>query len=263
MKTRIVVKIGTSTLTAGTDRISRGKLEDIARQLVRLKDNYDVIIVSSGAIATAKQFINISRWEDLVHSKQAMSAIGQPKLLQMYSEVFGDFGLRVAQCLMTYRDFESKESRLNTRNTINELLAHGYIPIINENDTVAVEELILGDNDKLSALVTTLVEADKLIIASDIDGLFDKNPNIYDDAKLISEISDLDSIHEFIEEKENGLGTGGMTSKISAIKICFEKNVTVFLVNGNKSNFIEKSLNSNIAFTKFVPANPNPTMSEK
>jgi len=253
MKSKIVVKIGTSTLTAGTNKISRGKIEDIARQIEKLKDNYDIILVSSGAIATARQFVNIKTWDNIVTSKQALSAIGQPKLMQIYSEVFADFDLKIAQCLMTYRDFENEVSGTNTRNTINELLAHHFIPIINENDTVAVEELILGDNDKLSALVANLIDADKLIIASDIDGLFNKNPKLYPDARLISEISDLEKIEQYIEEKDNGLGTGGMTSKISAVKICFEKNITVYIVNGSKQNFIEDSLEEKIPFTKFIP----------
>jgi len=253
MKSKIVVKLGTSTLTAGTNKISRGKIEDIARQIEKLKDSYDIILVSSGAIATARQFVNIKAWNNIVTSKQALSAIGQPKLMQIYSEVFADFDLKIAQCLMTYRDFENEVSRLNTRNTINELLTHNFIPVINENDTVAVEELILGDNDKLSALVANLIDADKLIIASDIDGLFDKNPKLYPDARLISEISDLEKLGEFIEEKDNGLGTGGMTSKISAVKICFEKRIVVYIVNGSKPNFIEDSLNEKIPFTKFVP----------
>jgi len=253
MKSKIVVKIGTSTLTAGTNKISRGKIEDIARQIEKLKDSYDIILVSSGAIATARQFVNIKAWDNIVTSKQALSAIGQPRLMQIYSEVFGDFDLKIAQCLMTYRDFENEVSRQNTRNTINELLTHNFIPVINENDTVAVEELILGDNDKLSALVANLIDAEKLIIASDIDGLFDKNPKLYPDATLISEISDLEKIDQFIEEKDNGLGTGGMSSKISAVKICFEKQIVVYIVNGSKRNFIEDSLNEKMAFTKFVP----------
>ncbi len=253
MKQRLVIKIGTSTLTAGTNRISRGKIEDIARQLVNLQSDYDLILVSSGAIAMAKQFIDINGWSNVVHSKQAMSAIGQPKLMQIYSEVLSDFGLRVAQCLMTYRDFENDESKANTRNTIDELLSHGYIPIINENDTVSVEEIVLGDNDKLSALVATLAEADKLIIASDIDGVFDKNPNLYEDANFIPEVTDLDSITQYIEERDNGLGTGGMTSKVGAIRICFEKGIDVYLVNGGIQFFIEKSLGEKIRFTKFLP----------
>lgn len=253
MKSRIVVKIGTSTLTAGTTKISRGKIEDIARQLEKLKPHYDIVLVSSGAIATARQFVNIEKWGNSVPSKQALSAIGQPKLMQIYSEVFNDFNLKIAQCLMTYKDFDNDVSRANTTNTIKELLVNGYIPIINENDTTAVEELILGDNDKLSALVATLIDADKLIIVSDIDGLFDKNPKIYPDAELITEISDLKTIDQYIEEKDNGLGTGGMTSKIAAIRICFRKNIMVFIVNGSSKNFIEESLNGRMKFTKFIP----------
>jgi glutamate 5-kinase len=253
MKPIIVVKIGTSTLTAGTNWISRGKIEDIARQLLQLIPDYQVVLVSSGAIATARQYINIEGWQNLVSSKQAMSAIGQPKLMQIYSEVFGDFGLRIAQCLMTYRDFENDESRLNTYNTVNELLLHNFIPIINENDTVAVEELILGDNDKLSALVASLLDAQKLIIASDIDGFYDKNPHLHADAKLITEIYDLGEMTRFVEEKENGLGTGGMTSKINAASICFEKKIMVCIVNGGKPNFIVDCLDEKIQFTRFVP----------
>jgi len=191
----------------------------------------------------------------MVASKQAMSAIGQPKLMQIYSEVFGDFDIRIAQCLMTYRDFENPESKKNTVNTINELLKHNYVPIINENDSVAVEELVLGDNDKLSALVATLLETDALIIASDIDGVYDKNPHLHKDAQLITEISDIGSVKKFIEERNNGLGTGGMSSKISAAEICLQKNINVFIVNGGRPNFIVDSLGGQIPFTKFVSTN--------
>lgn len=253
MKSKIVVKIGTSTLTAGTNKISRGKIEEIARQFEKLRSRHELVLVSSGAIATARQFVNMEKWGNSVPSKQALSAIGQPKLMQIYSEVFSDFNLKIAQCLMTYKDFDNDVSRANTTNTINELLANGYIPIINENDTTAVEELILGDNDKLSALVATLIDADKLIIVSDIDGLFDKNPKLYPDAALIPEISDLHAIEKYIEEKDNGLGTGGMTSKIAAVKICFRKHIMVYLVNGSRPDFIEDSLNGNLKFTRFVP----------
>lgn len=255
VKKVIVIKIGSSTLTMGTDRISRGKIEDIARQIVTLKDRYHIILVSSGAIATARQFINISGWDNLVASKQALSAIGQPKLMQLYSEVFADFGLRIAQCLMTYRDFEKDESRKNTYNTVRELLHHDYIPIINENDTVAVEELILGDNDKLSALVAALMQADILLIASDTDGLFDKNPHIYAEAKLIEQVTDMDVIQSYVEEKANGLGTGGMSSKLAAVKICLAANVEVCLTNGYTHFFIEKTLKNEIKYTHFIPQN--------
>ncbi len=251
MKKIIVLKIGTSTLTAGTDRISRGKIEDLARQIEVLKKQYHIILVSSGAIATARQFISISGWNKLVPSKQAMSAIGQPILMQIYNEVFRDFNIKTAQCLMTYRDFENPNSRRNTMNTIQELLKHDYLPIINENDTVAVEEIILGDNDKLSALVASLVDAKALFLASDIDGVFDKNPHKHKDARLIPSISDLEQVSQYIEEKPNGLGTGGMTSKIQAARICFEKNIDVFIVNGGRTNFLVDALEEKIPYTRF------------
>lgn len=251
MKKKIVLKLGTSTLTAGTGSISRGKIEDIARQIVKLRDEYDIILVSSGAIATARQMVTLSRWKDAVESRQALSAIGQPRLFQIYTEVFSDFGIKIAQCLLTYRDFELDLTRTNTLNTIDELLKHEYIPIINENDTVAVEELTLGDNDKLSALVATLVEADLLVLASDIDGLFDKNPHLYGDANLITEIEDLEGVKQYIQESHTDLGTGGMQSKIQAAEICLQKGVSVRIVNGNKPNFLVLALAGDLPHTRF------------
>lgn len=251
MKKKIVLKIGTSTLTAGSNRISFGKIEDIARQLIILKKKYDIVIVSSGAIATAKQFIDINGYDKDVDSKQAMSAIGQPKLMKIYDDIFESFGLKVAQCLMTYRDFQDETARVNTKNTIIKLLERDYVPIINENDTVAIEEIVLGDNDKLSALVADIMNVDLLIISSDIDGLYDKNPHVNKDAKLIEEVTDLKQIELYIQEKSSKLGTGGMTSKIEAVKICQQQNIEVWIVNGGKNNFIVDALHSKITFTKF------------
>ena len=251
MKKKIVLKIGTSTLTAKSNRISYGKIEDIARQLIYLKDKYDIILVSSGAIATAKQFVDINGLDKTVDSKQAMSAIGQPKLMRIYDEIFESFGLKIAQCLMTYWDFKNETAKLNTRNTINKLLEYNYIPIINENDTVAIEEIVLGDNDKLSALVANIIKADVLILASDIDGLHDQNPHINKGAKLIEEVTDLKQIESFIQERKSELGTGGMTSKIKAVKICQQKNIEVWIVNGEKNNFLVDALQGRISFTKF------------
>jgi len=205
MKKRLIVKIGTSTLTLGTDRISYAKIEDVARQIVTLRKEYDIVLVSSGAIATAKQFIDIRGYDKHVDSKQAMAAIGQPKLMRIYDEVFSSFGLKVAQCLMTYRDFEDETAKINTKNTVIKLLEHEYIPIINENDTVAIQEIVVGDNDKLSALVAVIVDADILIVASDIDGLYDQNPHLNGKAKLIREVTDLKNIKTCAKEKKSNL----------------------------------------------------------
>jgi len=247
----IILKIGSSTLTAGTNIISRGKIEDIARQLVALREEYRFILVSSGAIATARQFVNTDDWKEVVHFRQAMAAIGQPKLMQIYHEVFRDFDLPIAQCLLTYRDFEEGESRKNTFNTLRELLLHGFIPIVNENDTVAVEELIVGDNDKLSALVAVLIKAKLLVLASDIDGVYNKNPHLHPDATLIEEVQNIAKVTGFIEEKEDGPGTGGMTSKLVAAKICTDQNIETIIVNGGKSRFLINVLKGNIPHTKF------------
>ena len=251
MKEIIVVKLGSSTLTNGTDRISRGKLEELAQQIVELQKDYYVVIVSSGAIATAKQYINTEEWKDLVASKQAMAAIGQPKLMQFYYEVFSDFNIQIAQCLLTYRDFDSDIAKTNTINTIKELLKHNFVPIINENDTVAVEEIELGDNDKLSAKVATLIKAKTLILVSDIEGIYDKNPHLHSDAKLIKEVNDLDSVKQFVEEKKNGLGTGGMTSKLEAVRICHESGVETIITKGANPSFLIDSLKGCIDCTKF------------
>ena len=254
MKKKLILKIGTSTLTNGTKLISRGKIEDIGRQILELRDAYDIILVSSGAIAAAKQFINIKDAGHAVESKQAMAAIGQPLLMRIYNEVFDDFGIQTAQCLMTNRDFENETSRLNTFNTITELIKYNYVPIINENDTTAVEEIILGDNDNLSARVAVLISADLLVLASDIDGVFDKNPHLHADARLIAEIENIDEAKKLVEERDSGLGTGGMSSKLEAAIICGSENIETWIVNGSKPNFLVNALNGTSPFTRFKPA---------
>jgi len=250
-KKKLVIKIGSSTLTAETDRISRGKIEDIARQLEILRKEYDIVLVSSGAVAAANQIINANRWEKDVKSKQAKAAIGQPILLQIYNEVFRDFDIRTAQCLLTYNDFERLTSRKNTKNTINELLNRGYIPIVNENDTVSVREIVVGDNDKLSAYVASLIDADLLILVSDINGIYTKNPHLHKDAKLINEVSDLKKVAQYIEERESVLGTGGMTTKLEAAQMCFDNDIEMYIVNGKENTFLVDMLSGKIECTKF------------
>jgi glutamate 5-kinase len=251
-KRRLVLKIGTSTLTNGTKLVSRGKVEDIGRQILALNETYNVVLVSSGAIATAKQFIDIRDAGKPVESKQAMAAIGQPLLMRIYNEVFSDFGIHTAQCLMTYRDFENETSRQNTLNTITELIKYSYVPIINENDTTAVDEIILGDNDILSAHVAVLISADLLVLASDIDGLFDKNPHLYSEAKLIPEIRDISEAQALIEERDSGFGRGGMTSKLKAAALCQKENIETWIVGGARNNFLVDALAGKILCTKVL-----------
>lgn len=252
MKKKLIIKIGTSTLTAGTNRISFAVIESLARQIVELKEEYDVVIVSSGAIATARQFVEINGFTKKVDCKQALAAIGQTKLMELYDNIFSTFGLNIAQILLTYRDFENPVANENTRNTIKRLWEVGYIPVVNENDTVSIEEIVLGDNDKLSALTAVITDASLLVLVSDIDGIFTANPHLNSDAELITDVSDLESIKQYVEEKESTLGTGGMTSKINAADICMQAGVEMWIVNGQRPNYILQAMKGNIPFTKFI-----------
>lgn len=250
----IVLKVGTSTLTKGKSTISVRKLNDISRQIAELKKEYDVVLVSSGAIAAAKSTKSLIENPELIKSilsKPALSAIGQPKLMHEYIKAFNKLDMKAAQCLLTHNDFNGEVSRTNTKNTILALLKSDYVPIINENDTVAVEEIELGDNDKLSALVSKLIDANKLIIASDIDGIYDKNPQIHKDAKLIGEITDINEVKKYIDDIASSLGTGGMQSKVHALEICKGHGIEVIIVNGGISFFLQKVLNNEIPHTTF------------
>lgn len=251
MKKKLIIKIGTSTLTAGTNRISFAVIESLARQIVELKKTYDVVIVSSGAIATARQFVEINGYHKNVDSKQAMAAIGQTKLIELYDTIFRSFGLNIAQILLTYRDFENAVANENTRNTINRLWQADYIPIVNENDTVSIEEIVLGDNDKLSALVSAIMGANLLVLVSDIDGIFDRNPHLHAEARLITAVTDLNSVTHCIEEKNTTLGTGGMSSKVYAAEICMRNGVEMWIVNGQRPNYIIQAMKGEIPFTRF------------
>jgi glutamate 5-kinase len=253
MKQKLIIKIGTSTLTGGGNYLRRGKLEDLAQQLVVLKAKYDIIIVSSGAVAAAKQTI---KWAggttDTLAHKQALAAIGQPFLMQRYREVFSDFNLNIAQCLLTYYDVNNETSKLNILNTINVLLQNDYIPIINENDTVAVEEIKFGDNDKLAALVAVLVNANLVILASDIDGLYDSDPKENPNATLVSTVNNIKDVQNMVGNKLSSQGTGGMQSKLIAAELCMQHNIPIWIINGQKENFIINAMEGKLPFTKFV-----------
>lgn len=249
-KKRIVIKLGSTTLTKGTARISRGKLEDIARQINELKEAYEIVIVTSGAIAAAKHYIELHRGNP-VAVKQALAAIGQPVLMRFYQEVFNDYGLKIGQCLLTYRDFENELSRSNTIDTINTLIENGYIPVINENDTIATDEIKFGDNDKLGALTAVLLHADLLILASDIDGVYDADPKSHPDAKLILQVMNPDEIEHLQHGSISSLGTGGIKSKIEAARICKAHGIEMWIVNGSHDDFAIHALKGLVPFTSF------------
>ena len=249
-KKRIILKIGSNVLTKGTDHISRGKIEDIARQIAYLKNQYEFIIVSSGAIAAAKQFVQLEGKEVTV--KQALASIGQPHLMRIYQENFRELGLLTSQCLLSYSDFEKEQAKTNIVNTINVLVENNYIPIINENDTVATDEIKFGDNDKLAALTAELVKADILLIATNTDGIYTKKSLENNAVKTITSISDISALQNEISDSVSKHGTGGMATKIEAATIAQNANIDTWIVNGLNDLFIENAINKSINFTKIT-----------
>jgi len=252
-KKRVVLKIGTGTLTKGTGAISRGKLEDIGRQIVKLENEYEFIIVSSGAIAVAKQFVDLEGAGKNINVKQALAAIGQPHLMRIIQESFRELKLLTAQCLISYSDIEHEQSKNNIVNTINVLLENNYIPIINENDTVATEEIKFGDNDKLAALTAVLLEVDLLVMATNTYGLYNIDPNdpsSSNNLTTISEITDIDAILNQLPNTKSKQGSGGIKSKMQAAAIAQKASIETWLVNGFEDDFLVKAMQNKVEFTK-------------
>lgn len=249
-KKRILLKIGSNTLTKETDNISRGKIEDVASQIAKLQDTCEFIIVSSGAIAVAKQFVKLESKQEDVFVKQALASIGQPHLIRIYQEIFREYGLLTSQCLLSYSDFEKQESKTNIVNTINVLVNNNYIPIINENDTVATDEIKFGDNDKLGALTASLLEVDLFIIATNTNGIYTKESIESDKPETIKEVSDFDELAKQVVNSKSSHGSGGMQSKIEAAAVTKKANIETWIVNGLADNFIINAFENKVPFTK-------------
>ncbi len=249
-KKRILLKIGSNTLTKETNQISRGKIEDIGRQIAALNNDYEFIIVSSGAIAAAKQFVKLEHNGKDINIKQALAAIGQPHLMRIFQENFRELGLFTSQCLLSYSDFEKQSSKINIKNTIDVLVSNNFIPIINENDTVATDEIKFGDNDKLAALTASLLEVDLLIIATNTNGIYTKASIDNNKPETISTVTNLTNLKNEISTGKSSHGTGGMESKIEAATITKEAQIETWIVNGIKDNFIVDAINNTSEYTK-------------
>ncbi|MBE2266934.1 MAG: glutamate 5-kinase, partial [Anaerolinea sp.] len=192
-KQRVVVKVGTSVLTGGTPRLSRQRMLDVVAQAARQHAaGHEVVLVSSGAVAAGRERLNFPHFGRSVPAKQMLAAVGQGRLMQFYSDLFDIFDIPVAQVLLTRDDLNHRTRFLNARDTLLTLLDHRIIPIINENDTTATHEIRVGDNDNLSALVATLIEADMLVLLTDQPGLFTADPRQHADAQLISRVARID-----------------------------------------------------------------------
>lgn len=230
---RIVVKVGTSSLTYPNGSIHFSQMERLVRQLAELThQGYEVVLVSSGAIGAGVGLLNLPQKPFLLPEKQAAAAIGQLHLMHLYQKFFSEYGKRIGQILLSKDDILNKKRSQNARNTFDSLIHFGAIPIVNENDAVVVDEIKVGDNDTLSAYVCRLIQADLLILLSDIDGLYTDNPRLNPNAQKIDEV---DAITEEILTlaKGNGaaLGTGGMATKLSAAKIACAAGVHMVIAN--------------------------------
>lgn len=252
---RIVVKVGTSTLTYPTGKLNLERIEHIVKQLADLyNQGKEVILVSSGAIGVGVSRLGLAQRPETIPEKQAAAAVGQGLLMHIYEKMFAEYGAVVAQVLLTRDDIGDRKRYLNAKNTLVTLFSMGVIPIINENDTVAVDDIKFGDNDLLSALVASLVGADLLIILSDIDGLYAGNPNQQRDAKLIKVVEEITpEILEVAGGAGSSLGTGGMLTKIQAGKIAMQSGTFMVIANGSEKNIIRRIVRGEEIGTVFIP----------
>lgn len=242
---KVVVKIGSNVLSDDEGYVNLENLKNIVDQIMELiRASKKVIIVSSGAGACG--MATIKKWarRSDVNYRQALCAIGQVELMMSYKQCFKDYGVQVAQILLTNEDFSDPDRTLHIRNTIYTLEDENVIPIINENDTVAVDEIKIGDNDALSALVATLWDADALVFLSNIEGIYTKDPGTSSDAEMIEEVHDIDALLDNIEVKgTSSFGTGGISTKIEAAAKVGEYSIPSILLHGKKKDILLKAMN--------------------
>jgi len=250
----IVIKIGSSLLIDENKKIRRTWLSEFAKDISELiKKNKKIIIVSSGAIAMGCKKLNLSKKNLKIDKCQAVASIGQIELMNLFSETFVKQKINISQILLTLEDTEQRRRALNAKRTFENLFKLGFVPIVNENDTIATTEIKYGDNDRLASRVAQISSADSLILLSDVDGLYTQNPKIYKNAKLLKEIKNIDKDIEYIATKSIGEhGTGGMKTKIDAAKICQLSGCQMVIANGLLMRPIKKIIDENNC-TWFLP----------
>lgn len=254
---RVVIKVGTSTLTGGGKHIQPAMMLELVQQIAHLQDaGCEVVLVTSGAIAAGREALNYPELPKHIPVKQMMASVGQPRLMELYAQLFRIFSRPVAQVLLTRADLGRRRGYLNARNTLEALLFQRILPVVNENDAVATEEIRVGDNDNLSALVANLIEADLLILLTDQDGLYTSDPRTNPDAHLIGEIAGQDIPGEVWESAggtSTGLGTGGMLTKIKAADLARRSGTTVVIARGNEPDALRRIVHGERMGTWFLP----------
>lgn len=250
---RIVVKVGTSTLTHATGRINIRRIENLCKVLSDIKNaGHELILVSSGAIGLGVGKLNLEQKPDDMPTKQAAAAIGQCELMYLYDKKFLEYNHIVAQILITGMDFDNETSSFNFQNTLNRLLELGVMPVINENDSIVTDEISVGDNDTLGAIVAKMAQADLLILLSDIDGLYTANPRENKDAEIIDVVFSITpEIEQLAGHKGTSLGTGGMITKIKAAEIAMDAGIDMIITNGMHPENLYRILDGEKVGTKF------------
>ena len=251
---RIVIKVGTSTLAYSTGMLNIRRVEELCRVMSDLKNaGNEVILISSGAIGMGVGKLGLGKRPSDIPSKQAAAAVGQCELMYTYDKLFGEYNHTVAQILLTGEDIETEKRRENFRNTMFRLLELHAIPIINENDTVATDEIVIGDNDTLAAIIAANVEADLLVLLSDIEGLYTKDPHKFADAKLIPVVEELTpEILALAEGKGSELGTGGMITKLRAADIATRAGIDMIIANGAEPKILYSIVDGKPFGTRFI-----------
>lgn len=254
---RVVVKAGTSVLTAGSNQLHKPTIKNLVDEIANLYNSgSDVLLVTSGAIAAGMKVLGVTHDCSHVPFRQVLAAVGQNDLMQVYNSFFKASNITSAQALLTKRDIDDRQGYLNVRNTLLSLLDHRVIPIINENDVVAIDEIgpVFGDNDTLSALVTNIVDADMLIILTDTDGLFTSDPRIDPRAERLSKVELIDPYIESLAGKhQNSLSRGGMPSKLEAAKMATRSGATVVICNGLLPSVVTRVVGGERVGTLFSP----------
>jgi len=252
---RIVVKVGSSTITHGSGKLNLARMEGLVRQLADLHhQGKEVVLVTSGAVGAGMGKLGLKQRPKTMPEKQATAAVGQGILVHMYEKMFAEYGPVVAQVLLTREDMAERRRFLNARNAILTLLDYGVIPIINENDTVAIEEIRFGDNDTLSAMVASLADADLLILLSDIDGLYTGNPREDKEARLIPLVEEITpEVEKLAGGAGSNLGTGGMVTKLQAARIAMNSGVAMIIANGFREGSVRDAAGGKDIGTLFLP----------
>lgn len=256
---KVVVKVGTSNLTFPNGKVNFSRIEALARVLSDIQNSgKKVILVSSGAIAVGCSKMNRDRRPTTIEGKQAMAAIGQAELVKIYQKFFGNYNQIVAQVLLTKDGVHDEIKGRNAKNTLSTLIKMNIIPIINENDTVSTDEIEYGDNDRLSADVARLIDADLLIMLSDINGLYDADPRTNKNAKIIHKVRHITpEVEKMATGVGNGFAKGGMTTKIMAAQICYDAGIQTVIANGEHPEVLFDIMKGKDIGTLFVaPANP-------